>query len=120
MTAERDRRRRRAELIEDEIDRVDAAARTVRTTSGTEVKYDALILGLGARIRARYERATTIDDSQLDEPLHGLLQDVEGGCIKRLAFVVAPRVAWPLPVYELALMTSARAYDANTELRSRS
>jgi sulfide:quinone oxidoreductase len=105
-----------AELIEDGINRVDASARAAITSSGAELRYDALILGLGAQIRARYEHATTIDDSQLDELLHGLLQDVEGGYTKRLAFVVPPRMAWPLPLYELALMTSVRAYDANTEV----
>jgi sulfide:quinone oxidoreductase len=105
-----------AELIDDGLDRVDSAARTVGTSSGAELIYDALMLGLGAQIRARYEHATTIDDSRLDELLHGLLQDVEGGYTGRVAFVIPPRSVWPLPVYELALMTSARAYDANTEV----
>ena len=48
--------------------------------------------------------------------LHGLVQDVEGGYVKRLAFVMPSPVAWPLPVYELALMTSRRARDMNVEV----
>jgi sulfide:quinone oxidoreductase len=105
-----------AELIDDGLAQVDPSAHTVRSTSGAELPYDALILGLGARIRAPYEHATTIDDSQLDELLHGLIQDVEGGYTKRVAFVIPARMAWPFPVYELAMMTAARAYDANTEV----
>ncbi len=105
------------ELIEDRLAAVDASARTVRTESGAELRYDALILGLGAHIRPRYEHAVTIDDRRLDEVLHGLIQDVEEGYVKRLAFVVPPRMGWPLPVYELALMTSRRADDMNISIQ---
>ncbi len=104
------------ELIDDALQSVDTAKRTVRTESGAEDRYDALLVALGARIQVRYEHATTIDDRRLDEQLHGLIQDVEGGYVKRLAFVVPPRMAWPLPAYELALMTAVRAYDANIEV----
>jgi sulfide:quinone oxidoreductase len=105
-----------AELIEDALTGVDAAKRVARTASGAEHRYDALLLGLGARIQARYEHATTLDDARLDELLHGLIQDVEGGYVHRLAFVIPDRMAWPLPIYELALMTARRAYDMNVEL----
>jgi sulfide:quinone oxidoreductase len=54
----------------------------------------------------------------LDETLHGLIQDVEGGYIQSLAFVAPGRMAWPLPLYELALMTSARAQDMDLALTS--
>ena len=58
----------------------------------------------------------TIDDRHLDSILHGLIQDVEDGYVKRLAFVVPAPMAWPLPIYELAMMTSQRAYDMNVEV----
>ena len=45
-----------------------------------------------------------------------MIQDIEGGYIKSLAFVAPGRMAWPLPLYELALMTAGRAYDMNVEL----
>ncbi len=64
----------------------------------------------------RFKHVLTIDDKRLDELLHGLIQDVEGGFVHRLAFIVPGRVGWPLPVYELALMTAARARDMNIEL----
>ncbi|HUO73776.1 MAG TPA: hypothetical protein VMU39_23595 [Solirubrobacteraceae bacterium] len=105
-----------AELIEDSLQSVDPAAARARTASGAQHRYDALLVALGAQIRARYEYATTIDDRHLDAQLHGLVQDVEGGYVKHLAFVIPPRMSWPLPVYELALMTAVRAYDSNIEL----
>ena len=52
----------------------------------------------------------------MDETLHGLIQDIEGGYVDSLAFVAPGRMAWPLPLYELALMTAGRAYDMNVEL----
>ena len=98
-------------FVEDAVTRVDGGALTVHTESGSEHSYDGLLLGLGARIRPRYEHAVTLDDRRLDEVLHGLVQDVEEGYVKRLAFVVPAPQAWPLPIYELAMMMAKRAYE---------
>jgi sulfide:quinone oxidoreductase len=95
---------------------VDPAARTAHTEDGDALPYDALLLALGARIHSRFTHAYTIDDRHLDDILHGLLQDIESGYVKRLAFVVPARMAWQLPIYELALMTAARAYELDVPL----
>lgn len=58
----------------------------------------------------------SVDDARMDELLHGLVQDVEGGYLRRLAFVVPAPMPWPLPVYELALMTAERAWDMQVDL----
>ena len=104
------------ELREQSFAWVNPAACVAYTDSGEELPYDALLLALGARIHTRYTHAYTIDDRHLDDILHGLLQDVEGGYVKRLAFVVPARMAWQLPVYELALMTAARALETDAAL----
>ncbi len=105
-----------AQLVADRFASVDAAARVARTESGSEYPYDALLLTMGARAHARYPHAVTIDDRRIDELMHGLLEDVDGGYVHRLAFVMPARMAWPLPIYELALMTARRAYEMNVEL----
>lgn len=105
-----------ADLVVDGFAWLNASERTVHTDAGESIAYDALILAVGGHPCPRYQHAITIDDRRLDETLHGLIQDVEGGYVRRLAFVVPPRMAWPLPTYELALMTSRRAYDMNIEL----
>jgi sulfide:quinone oxidoreductase len=105
-----------AELAVDRFEWVDPAGQVAHTASGGELAYDALILALGARPRERYTQALNVDDRHLDDVLHGLIQDVEGGYVHRLAFVVPPRMGWPLPIYELALMTARRAFDMNVEL----
>ena len=43
------------------------------------------------------------------ERLHGIVQYVEEGYLRRLAFVVPAGNTWPLPLYELALMLAERA-----------
>jgi sulfide:quinone oxidoreductase len=106
-----------AELLADDLAHVDTAARTVHTHGGSELPYDALLVAVGARIVARYGHATTIDDRRMDERLHGIVQDVEAGYVRRLAFVVPPRMPWPLPLYEIALMTAGRAYDMGLALQ---
>jgi sulfide:quinone oxidoreductase len=105
-----------AELRTDQLDWVDPGEKLLHTTGGEEISYDALLLAIGARPRPRYKCAVTIDDRCLDETLHGLIQDIEGGYIHSLAFVIPGRMAWPLPVYELALMAAGRAFDMNLAL----
>jgi sulfide:quinone oxidoreductase len=104
------------ELRVDSFKRLDRLRRVVHTEARDQLSYDALLLALGAHPHARFKHAVTIDDTRLDELLHGLIQDIEGGYVRSLAFIVSGRMAWPLPIYELALMTAARAQDMNIEL----
>jgi sulfide:quinone oxidoreductase len=105
-----------AELLADELGYVVPDMRTIHTKAGEALEYDALVLALGANAVPRYQHAITIDDKRMDETLHGLIQDIEGGYVDSLAFVAPGRMAWPLPLYELALMTAGRAYDMNIDL----
>ncbi len=108
--------RAHANLRRDALVKVDAENQRVETTDGTELSYDALLICLGATAHARYEHATTIDDAHMDELLHGLLQDIEGGYVSSLAMVVPAPMPWPLPAYEFALMASERAWDMQADM----
>jgi sulfide:quinone oxidoreductase len=90
--------------------------RVVYTANGDQLEYDALLLAMGATQHPFLSHAVTLDDSRLDEQLHGLIQDIEGGYIHKLAFVAPSRMPWPLPIYELALMTAQRAHDTSAEM----
>ena len=105
-----------ARLLPDELDWIEPEQKSIQTKAGERIEYDALVLALGAHAHTRYKHAITIDDRHMDETLHGLIQDVEGGYIHSLAFVASDRMAWPLPLYELALMAAGRAYDIGVEL----
>jgi sulfide:quinone oxidoreductase len=105
-----------ADLLTDQLDYVEPDKHTLHTKAGEALEYDAVVLALGAHAVPRYQHAITIDDQRMDETLHGLIQDIEGGYVDSLAFVAPGRMAWPLPLYELALMTAGRAYDMNIDL----
>ena len=105
-----------ARLVTDELAWVDPDKQVAHTKGDVELEYDRLVLALGAKAVPRYQHAVTIDAAHMDEILHGVIQDVEGGYIKSLAFLAPGRMAWPLPLYELALMTAGRAYDMGVEV----
>jgi sulfide:quinone oxidoreductase len=107
-----------ATLLCGELGWIDPATRTIHTKADKAIEYDALVLALGATVTKRYPHALTIDDRDLAQTMRGLIQDVEGGYIHKLAFVAPGRMAWPLPLYELALMTAGRAYDMGIELQT--
>jgi sulfide:quinone oxidoreductase len=93
------------------LDAVDPVARVADLSDGTALPYDALLIAVGARQRAPYPHALAFGAPGSDERMHGLIQDLEGGYVKRVAFVVPTGASWPLPLYELALLTAGRAYD---------
>jgi sulfide:quinone oxidoreductase len=105
-----------AELVRGTVTHVDSEARIVRTAEGGELTYDALLVATGARIEPFSEHTTNVDDANMDDLLHGLVQDIEEGYTHELAIVVPAPMPWPFPAYELALMASERAYDMQTEL----
>ena len=104
------------ELRQDAFTRLEPERRIVHTEAGEERPYDALLLALGARPEPRFGHALTLDDARLDEQLHGLIQDVEAGYVRKLAFISPSELPWPLPLYELALMTARRASDSNQQV----
>jgi sulfide:quinone oxidoreductase len=108
-------RRTGAEWVKDALEWLDPGAQVVRTTDGSRVPYDALLLAVGARLKRPFEHVTLFDDAHADEAYHGLIQDVEGGYTRSVALVLPEGPAWLLPAYELALMTAERAGSMGEE-----
>ena len=88
---------------------VDDAAGRLRLDDGSERSFDALLLAPGGRAVSGIEGATTWWPGGDPEIYGGLLRDIEQGYSKQLAIVVPPGSVWPLPAYELALMTAGEA-----------
>jgi sulfide:quinone oxidoreductase len=86
---------------------VDVAKRVARTEAGLEIDYDSLLLALGARPTEGVPGAFTFRGPADSERMRRLLLEVEAGDARRIVFVVPGGVSWPLPAYELALLTSA-------------
>jgi sulfide:quinone oxidoreductase len=98
-----------AELVTDAVNGVDDAARQVRLRDGGTLPFDALLVAPGGRAVSGVPGATTWWPGGDPEVYGGLLRDLEQGYSKRLAVVVPPGAVWPLPAYELALMTAGEA-----------
>ena len=100
-----------AEFVRGELAEVDVPARSAVLTDGRRIEYDALLVAVGAGAEPTFSRVRTWTPELDQEVFGGLLADLEEGYAKRIAFVVPPDVAWPLPAYELALMTAWDARD---------
>jgi sulfide:quinone oxidoreductase len=95
---------------------VDAESHEVRTSRNATFEYDLLLIAIGARPREAVAGALTFR-GEVDVPLiTGMLDDIDRGLVERVAFALPGGVTWPLPLYELALMTAQRARDADLEI----
>ena len=83
---------------------------------GLTVPYDDLVLAVGAHRRAPYGSGVTFRGLQDAEAVHGLIQDVELSAVESVVFVVPSGTAWPLPLYELALLTAERAHAMGVDV----
>jgi sulfide:quinone oxidoreductase len=102
-----------ATLVEDELREVLVAEKRVVTAQGRRIDYDALIVAVGARARAPFPSAMSLGEDPL--VMSELLADLQEGYAQRVAFVSPAGPCWPLPTYELALMTRHRAASIGIE-----
>jgi sulfide:quinone oxidoreductase len=84
----------------------------IELSSRERLGYDALMLCVGGTARAAYSSAITFDAAREPLRIDRLIDAARG---KVLAFLVPPGVSWPLPIYELALMTDRRAREDGGE-----
>jgi sulfide:quinone oxidoreductase len=89
---------------------VDDAARQAVDDAGGSHAYEALLVAVGAGSAPAYRSAITWTPDRDPEVFGGILRDLDDGYAKQVAFVVPPGAAWPLPAYELALMTAWQAW----------
>ena len=92
------------------LDRVDHARRRAVTRDGDRLPYEMLVLAVGAR-PGREWRSTdvlTFHGGNDGPDYELLLHRLDEGRVKRVGFVKPAGPSWPLPLYELALMTAAR------------
>ncbi len=99
-----------ARLVRGSLVGVEDGSRVAVTSTGERLSYDALVVAVGAGSEPALTQALTWTPDTDDEVYGGLLRDIEEGYSTKIAFVIPPGVHWPLPAYELALMT---AWDAH-------
>jgi sulfide:quinone oxidoreductase len=89
----------------DALASVDTDARCVTTEGGQELGYDSLVVAVGASAATAFHEAVTFSADR-PEVFATVLEAIRAGRARRIAFIVPSGVAWPLPLYELALMTA--------------
>ena len=92
-------------LIRDAVERVDAEAHQVLTQGGETLDYDELVLSLSAQPRLTVPGALCLRGPQDAPALRTALLELQPGA--RVGYVIDDRSTWPLPAYELALMTES-------------
>jgi len=90
---------------------VDAERRIVYTDVAGELEYDALLLALGARSREAIPGALTFRGPADGPALEALLENTLAGEVHSIVFALPAGVTWPLPLYELALLTGTYLTD---------
>jgi sulfide:quinone oxidoreductase len=101
--------------VRDTLSRVDLDGQMVHSAEGDQLAYDALLLAIGGRMGPFLEHAVTFYDQDADALVSGIVQDVEEGYSKRIAFAAPDGPRWLLPLYELALMTAQRARSSGMD-----
>ncbi len=95
-----------AEFTPGKLRGLDVQAHVAELASGQRIGYDAVVLACGARPKVAVAGALTFRGPADVERFRTLLDDVKSGEHKRLAFAVPSGIVWPLPLYELALLTA--------------
>jgi sulfide:quinone oxidoreductase len=105
-----------ATFVEDEVAWVGVRGQCVFLRGGDELRYDALVMALGAHPRHAWPHVPTFRGPRDVEMMRELVKEVERGEVGSLAFVVPSGTTWPFPLYELALVTASRAKDAGVDV----
>lgn len=84
---------------------------SVRLASFAHLAYDTLVLALGARAASAIPGALTFRDQHEVGHIRGLMSELRSGALRRIVFAVPSGCSWPLPLYELALLTATQLQD---------
>ncbi len=105
-----------ARWVRADLDRVEHGQCEAVTRDGERLSYDRLVIALGAHPEQWVSRSLTYRDGSHaltycggpdSEDYRRLLDRVRDGRVNKLAFVKPAGASWPLPLYDLALMTAA-------------
>jgi sulfide:quinone oxidoreductase len=105
-----------AELVQAGVAAIDAPAARVALRSGDTMTYDTLVLAPGARMLPAFDDALSFSGPGSGPEMRALLDELEQGRVRRIAFVAPTVVGWTLPLYELALLTGRHAITRDLQV----
>jgi sulfide:quinone oxidoreductase len=106
-----------ARHVRDQLARVEPDLGLIVTAAGLQLPYDALLLAPGAGQSNPYPHAALFTDRDDGATFAAIIADLQADRIHSLAFVIPNWPAWPLPIYELALLTAHRARRISTSVQ---
>jgi len=93
------------------INSVDAAGHRVVTWDGRELPFDLLLVTVGARATTSIPGSVTLQGPGYTGRFRTVLHELDEGHAQHVTFAVPPGASWPLPLYELALMTATHVAE---------
>ena len=99
------------------LERVAVEQKTAITADRVELPYDALLLTLGARPTQALAGALTYRGVRDTDAFGAILRELEAGQVESVAFAVPTAAGWPLPLYELAVLTAWHARRGGLDVR---
>ena len=93
------------------LDSVQADDRLVKTCDGRALPYEVLLVAIGAQPTAAIPGSVTIAGPGYTSRFRTVLRELEERRIRRVVFAVPQASSWPLPLYELALMTASQVAE---------
>ena len=88
---------------------VDAENRSAAISPDERLSWDALVVACGVRAIPAVPGALVFGGPEDVEALRGLVEAIDSGDVRSVAFAIPASVGWTLPAYELALLTAHRA-----------
>jgi sulfide:quinone oxidoreductase len=100
-----------ARWVRDRAAWVDLPTCTVHSAGGHQLPYDALLLAVGARERKPSPDVSLFTDRTSGQTYRRIVDELDAGVINSLVLIEPDGPGWPLPLYELALLTARQAHD---------
>jgi sulfide:quinone oxidoreductase len=93
------------------VQAVDTDAHRLSTWDGRSLPYEILVVAVGAQPTVAVPGSVTLRGPGYTGRFRTVLRDLDERRIRRVVFAVPAGASWPLPLYELALMTAAHVAE---------
>jgi sulfide:quinone oxidoreductase len=101
-----------------ELRAVDPDSATAILEGGRRLGYEYAVVCTGARLTPAFETAHTLWVGAGPDSMERILEEVDPDS-GVLSLIVPPGVSWPLPLYEVALITAHRLHERGSAMRLR-
>ncbi len=98
-------------LVSATLEQVLSDEQVIVTTGGERINYDALVIATGAIMKQALPGALTFRGRGDVAALREVLDELSAGAVQSIAFALSAGRTWPLPLYELAMLTAGWVRD---------